>query len=64
MVTKQKWTEVMRAAGFSDEDMRRWHMQFEKSAPGEHQEFLEFLHLAPEEVRSIRDWSRRAAVQG
>ena len=58
MVTKEKWVEVMRAAGFTDDDMRRWHAQFEKSAPREHQEFLKFLRIPPEEAQSIRDWSR------
>ena len=57
MVTKEKWTEIMRAAGFSDEDMHRWHSEFEKKAPAEHQEFLEFLHIPKEEVNSIRKWS-------
>jgi MerR family transcriptional regulator, thiopeptide resistance regulator len=60
MVTKEKWVAVMRAAGFTDDDMHRWHAQFEKSAPREHQEFLEFLHIPPDEVQSIRDWSRNA----
>jgi MerR family transcriptional regulator, thiopeptide resistance regulator len=64
MITKEKWVEVMRAAGFTGGDMHRWHAQFEKSAPGEHQEFLEFLHIPPDEVRSIRDWSRQAAPAG
>ena len=58
MVTKDKWVEVMRAAGFSEEQMRRWHMEFEKSAPEEHQEFLEFLHIPAEEVVRIREWSK------
>jgi len=58
MVTKDKWVEVMRKAGFSDEQMRRWHTEFEKSAPDEHQEFLEFLHIPAEEVQRIRAWSR------
>ena len=58
MVTKEKWVEVMRSAGFTDEQMRRWHMEFEKSAPDEHQEFLEFLHIPAEEVGRIRAWSR------
>lgn len=62
MVTKQKWVEVMRAAGFTDDDMHRWHAQFEKSAPQEHQEFLEFLHIPPDEVQSIRAWSRKQAT--
>ena len=58
MVTKEKWVTVMRAAGFKEEDMRRWHAEFEKQAPSEHQEFLEFLHIPAEEISSIREWSR------
>jgi len=58
MVTKEKWVEVMRAAGFSEEQMHRWHVEFEKAAPEEHQEFLEFLHIPAEEVARIREWSR------
>jgi DNA-binding transcriptional MerR regulator len=58
MVTKEKWVSVMQAAGFSDDQMHRWHMEFEKSAPEEHQEFLEFLHIPAEEVKKIREWSR------
>ncbi len=54
----------MRAAGFSEADMRRWHAQFEKSAPQEHQEFLEFLHIPTAEIQSIRDWSRKAETEG
>jgi MerR family transcriptional regulator, thiopeptide resistance regulator len=61
MVTKEKWVAVMRGAGFSDEDMRRWHSEFEQSAPDEHQEFLEFLHLPQDEILSIREWSRKGS---
>ena len=59
MVTKEKWTGIMRSAGFTDEDMHRWHAEFERNAPEEHQEFLEFLHIPANEVSHIRDWSRR-----
>ena len=38
--------------------MRRLHAEFESSAPNEHQEFLEFLHIPAEEIRLIREWSR------
>ncbi|HUA58954.1 MAG TPA: MerR family transcriptional regulator [Verrucomicrobiae bacterium] len=58
MITKEKWVAVMRSAGFTDEDMHRWHTEFEKSAPAEHQEFLEFLHIPAAEIAKIRDWSR------
>jgi DNA-binding transcriptional MerR regulator len=57
MVTKEKWTDIMRAAGFSDDDMHRWHAEFEKKAPAEHREFLEFLHIPENEVSAICKWS-------
>ncbi len=60
MVTKEKWVSVMRSAGFNEEDMRRWHAEFEKQAPEEHQEFLQFLHIPADEIGKIREWSRVA----
>ena len=58
VVTKEKFTAVLRASGFTEEDMRRLHTEFESSAPNEHQEFLEFLHIPADEIRLIREWSR------
>ena len=60
MISKQKWTSIMQAAGFTQADMQRWHAEFERSAPEEHQEFLEFLHIPKDEIRSIREASRTA----
>ena len=59
-MTKEKWVEIMRATGFSEDDMHRWHVQFERSAPDDHQRFLEFLNIGAEEIGRIRDWSRKA----
>jgi MerR family transcriptional regulator, thiopeptide resistance regulator len=59
MVTKEKWVAIMKAAGFSEDEMHRWHVEFEKSAPDEHQEFLEFLHIPQPELIRIREWSRK-----
>jgi DNA-binding transcriptional MerR regulator len=59
MVTKDKWVAIMKAAGFTEDDMHRWHAEFEKSAPEEHREFLEFLHIPPDELSRIRAWSRQ-----
>ena len=47
MITKEKWVSIMKACGLSEEQMHRWHAEFERSAPEEHQEFLEFLHIPP-----------------
>jgi len=61
VITKDKWVTIMRNAGLSENDMHRWHAEFERSAPEEHQEFLEFLHIPVEEIRAIREWSRKQA---
>jgi len=62
VITKEKWVSIMNASGFSEADMHRWHAEFERSAPEEHQEFLEFLHVSGEEIHSIRAWSRKAVT--
>ncbi len=59
IMTKEKWVNIMKASGFSEADMHRWHVEFERSAPEDHQHFLEFLHIPTEEVGSIREWSRK-----
>lgn len=59
-MTKDKWVAVMKAAGFSEDDMHRWHREFEKAAPKDHEEFLHFLHIPEKEIASIREWSRKA----
>jgi DNA-binding transcriptional MerR regulator len=61
MITKDKWVTIMKAAGFAEADMARWHAEFEKQAPQEHQEFLEFLHIGGDEITRIREWSRGQA---
>jgi MerR family transcriptional regulator, thiopeptide resistance regulator len=59
MMTKDRWVAIMRGCGFTDEQMERWHTEFERSAPDDHQEFLEFLHIPTEEIGRIREWSRK-----
>jgi len=50
----------MHGAGFGEQDMRRWHKQFEQQAPEEHQQFLEYLQIPATEIDKIRAWSREA----
>lgn len=59
MVTKDKWVQIMKAAGFSEQNMLDWHRTFEKLEPTGHQEFLESLGIAKEEIRAIRERSAR-----
>lgn len=55
MVTKERWIEIMIAAGFDESAMRKWHQKFEAMEPEEHQLFLESLGINSEEIKSIRN---------
>jgi DNA-binding transcriptional MerR regulator len=58
MLNKERWVDIMRAAGLTEEDMHNWHIQFEKMEPEAHQEFLESLGIEAPEIQKIREWSR------
>ncbi|MFC1705350.1 MerR family transcriptional regulator [Planctomycetota bacterium] len=54
MVTKERWVEIMKAAGFTEEQMHEWHRQFERLEPEAHEEFLASLGIGSDEVAAIR----------
>ena len=54
VMSKEAWVGLLRASGYTDEDMRRWHIGFERHAPDQHQAFLEFLCIPPDEITRIR----------
>jgi len=55
MVTKERWVEIMKTSGFSDDDMVNWHKNFEMMEPSEHQLFLESLGIDEDEIVKIRN---------
>ncbi len=57
-VDKKLWVEMLRAAGMNQNAMKRWHTEFERRAPGGHQEFLLSLGIPAEEVARIRRFSQ------
>lgn len=38
--------------------MKNWHIEFEKSSPEAHQDFLESIGIDDDEIASIRQWSK------
>ncbi|HHP0459171.1 TPA: MerR family transcriptional regulator [Vibrio harveyi] len=54
IVTKERWVQIMQAAGFSESDMVTWHQKFEEIEPAEHQKFLESLGIEQDEIVRIR----------
>ncbi len=53
-VNKQQWVELFRAIGLTDDAMQLWHREFEISNPEGHQEFLEWINIAANEISEIR----------
>lgn len=59
MLNKEQWVALMRATGLNDDDMHRWHQEFEKMSGTAHEEFLVSLGIGAEEIQQIRAWSRQ-----
>lgn len=55
---KGTWTSLLVASGFTEEDMERWHAEFERTDPEKHERFLRFLGIENEEARAIREAAR------
>ena len=58
VMTKEQWVGILRASGMSDEDMHRWHKEFERDLPHVHEDFLLSLGCQPSEVEQIKAWSK------
>ena len=53
-VTVEQWVELFHAIGLQDEDMHRWHTEFEHRYPDGHESFLKWLDLSTERIKEIR----------
>jgi DNA-binding transcriptional MerR regulator len=58
VMTKEIWVSLLRAAGLDDAGMKNWHIEFEKTSPEGHQDFLESIGIEEDEVAEIREWSK------
>ncbi len=54
VMNKETWVALLAASGFSEDDMQRWHEEFERTAPEKHRAFLEFLCIPEDEIEIIR----------
>lgn len=57
-MTSGQWVEVFRAIGLDDAAMQRWHREFERRYPDQHQSFLEWLQLPAEQIVKVRNASQ------
>lgn len=58
VLTKETWVSILEATGLDEAGMRNWHIEFERTSPEAHQDFLESIGIEKDEIRSIRQWSR------
>jgi MerR family transcriptional regulator, thiopeptide resistance regulator len=61
MLNKEQFVALMRATGLNDDDMHRWHREFEKMSGVAHEDFLVSLGIDPKEIAEIRKWSKLPA---
>lgn len=57
---KRAWVALLQATGLTEDEMRKWHVEFERMAPEAHRDFMESLGIPADEIRSIRRASRPA----
>ncbi|MBL0158790.1 MAG: MerR family transcriptional regulator [Bryobacterales bacterium] len=60
IMNRETWVKLLRASGFTDENLHQWHRDFERLDPDHHQRFLEFLCIPSDEIQAIRAWSKQA----
>ncbi len=58
VITKEIWVSLLTAAGLDEEGMKKWHIEFEKTSPEAHQDFLESIGIENNEIMLIREWSK------
>jgi len=58
VLTKETWIAILKGAGLDEAGMRNWHIEFEKTSPEAHQDFLESIGIEKDEIVLIRRWSK------
>ena len=55
---KERWREIMKAAGIDEDVMENWHQQFEKMEPDAHQAFCKTLEVDKDQINQMHTNSR------
>ena len=54
MMDKKTFVCILKSSGVKEESLDNLHVEFERSFPREHQNFLQFLGIDEDEIKSIR----------
>lgn len=63
IMTKERWISLLRATGMNNDDMEKWHIEFEKMSPEAHQDFLESLGINEKEIKLIRKQASNGTIR-
>ncbi len=58
VMNKEHWVFILKSSGYSEIDMRNWHINFERTSPESHGTFLKYLGLPKDEIQEIRNWAK------
>ena len=56
-MSKDLFVSILKSVGVTEAQMHALHVSFERTAPEDHQKFLEFLTINEAEIAAIRAWS-------
>ncbi|MEZ8864128.1 MerR family transcriptional regulator [Vibrio splendidus] len=59
LLTKERWTEILKESGMDEQGMINWHKRFEQMEPLGHLKLLQSLNIDEDEIEQIRAWSRK-----
>ncbi|MEZ8457581.1 MerR family transcriptional regulator [Vibrio cyclitrophicus] len=60
LLTKERWTEILKESGMDEQGMINWHKRFEQMEPLGHLKFLQSLNIDEDKIAQIRAWSRQS----
>jgi DNA-binding transcriptional MerR regulator len=57
LIKVETWIALLQSMGFGEDARHKWHSEFERKYPLEHQQFLEALGMDPDEIARLREFS-------
>ncbi|MFN3880493.1 MAG: hypothetical protein ACK4L8_03595 [Nitrincola lacisaponensis] len=57
-MTREQWVELFQATGLDENMMHKWHCEFERRYPVQHQSFLQWVGLSEKDILSVRTFSQ------
>lgn len=59
MMNRAQWVKILEDMGMDHDDMRKWHIEFERNLPEAHTDFLESLGLRQAEIENVKTISQK-----